>query len=96
MDQADLAEQYLENYLERAIGAARGVQQNVERLGPSSIKCIDCDDKIPLKRRNVIIGCKRCVSCQADYEQRARGYSGEGTANGIDEQQLDDILSTIA
>jgi phage/conjugal plasmid C-4 type zinc finger TraR family protein len=96
MDQADLAEQYLENYLERAISAARGVQQSVDKLGPSAINCIDCADEIPLNRRNAIVGCKRCVSCQSDYEQRARGYSGEGPAHAIDEQQLDDILSTLA
>ena len=95
MDQADLADQYLEDYLERAINAARGVPKNVDRISVSATNCIDCDDKIPLSRRNAIIGCKRCVSCQSDFEMRARGYSSEGQANAIDEEHLDDILGTL-
>lgn len=95
MDQADLADQYLEDYLERAISAARGVPQTIDRMRPTAIHCIDCDDKIPARRRNAIIGCKRCVSCQTDFEQRARCYSGEAPSGGIDEEQLDDPFNTL-
>lgn len=95
MDQADLADQYLEYYLERAISAARGISQNVDRLSPSAMNCIDCDDKIPLNRRNAIIGCRRCVSCQADYEQRARGYSGDGSGGVIGDDQLEGLLGVL-
>lgn len=93
MDQADFADQYIEDYLERAICAARGVSQNIDRPGSSAINCIDCDDKIPAARRNAIIGCKRCVSCQTDFEQRARCYSSEAPASAIDEDPLDSLLN---
>jgi phage/conjugal plasmid C-4 type zinc finger TraR family protein len=95
MDQADIADQYLEDYLEYAISTARGVHQNIGRVSRSAINCIDCDDQIPAARRNAIIGCKRCVSCQADFEQRARCYNGEVPAGVIDEDQLDNLLNTL-
>lgn len=31
--------------------------------------CVDCGEEIPLRRREVIKGCKRCTQCQANYEQ---------------------------
>jgi phage/conjugal plasmid C-4 type zinc finger TraR family protein len=96
MDHADLADQYLEDYLERAISAARSAHQNIERPSPSAINCVDCDDKIPAGRRSAIIGCKRCVSCQADLEKRARCYSGEAPASAIEEDQLDRLLDALS
>ena len=96
MDQADIADHYLEDYLERAISTARGISQNTDRMSPPAIYCMDCDDKIPAARRDVILGCKRCVSCQTDFEQRARCYSGEAPSSGIDEDQLDDPLNSLA
>jgi phage/conjugal plasmid C-4 type zinc finger TraR family protein len=93
MDQADFADQYIEDYIERAICSARGMSQDIGRLSASATNCIDCDDKIPAARRNAIIGCKRCVSCQTDFEQRARRYSSEAPASAIDEDQLDSLLN---
>ncbi len=32
--------------------------------------CMDCGEAIPEKRRQCTPGCKRCVTCQHDYEER--------------------------
>jgi phage/conjugal plasmid C-4 type zinc finger TraR family protein len=96
MDQADFADQYIEDYLERAICAARGVSQNIDSLSSSAINCIDCDDKIPAARRNAIIGCKRCVSCQTDFEQRARCYSSEAPPSAIADDEIDSLLNPVS
>lgn len=35
------------------------------------IECIDCDHEIPLKRRQVKPGCRRCIDCQELFEMEA-------------------------
>lgn len=36
-----------------------------------SVECIDCDQEIPLKRRQAKPGCRRCITCQQQYETEA-------------------------
>lgn len=38
--------------------------------GPSSETCHDCGITIPLKRRQVVPGCKYCITCQALYHDQ--------------------------
>jgi len=33
-------------------------------IGPSREICIDCEEDIPLARRQVVQGCLRCINCQ--------------------------------
>ncbi|UKL14849.1 TraR/DksA family transcriptional regulator [Erwinia phage Gungnir39] len=39
---------------------------------PSREKCIECDDVIPEKRRQLISGCQRCSCCQEINELRSK------------------------
>jgi phage/conjugal plasmid C-4 type zinc finger TraR family protein len=44
-------------------------------LEPGEIDCIDCGQPIGAKRRNAMPSAKRCIGCQAKFEQRDhRGY----------------------
>lgn len=36
--------------------------------GPSLSHCMECGEPIPLKRQQVIKGCKYCVDCQTSFE----------------------------
>lgn len=49
---------------ENAIAAARAKLGN----GPSLTHCSECGEEIPEKRRQVIKGCKYCVTCQELYD----------------------------
>jgi phage/conjugal plasmid C-4 type zinc finger TraR family protein len=31
--------------------------------------CLDCNEEIPLKRRQIKPGCRRCVDCQETFEK---------------------------
>lgn len=36
--------------------------------------CEDCDEPIPLARRQSVQGCTRCIECQAIFESKQRHY----------------------
>ncbi len=91
MDQADIADQIIAEHLERAIAAARGIRSDITAK-PSALNCIDCGENIPLERRNAIAGCKRCISCDEDYEYRKRNENRDGTVHDAVDDIIDDIL----
>lgn len=35
--------------------------------------CEDCDTLIPIARRRAVAGCRRCVTCQHDFERLNKG-----------------------
>jgi len=35
----------------------------------SRMYCIDCEEEIPQKRREAVIGCQRCLACQSVFER---------------------------
>lgn len=35
----------------------------------SAIDCVDCDEPIPLLRRQAVPGCQFCIDCQAQREK---------------------------
>lgn len=35
----------------------------------SRINCEDCGERIPEKRRQAVKNCRRCLSCQMDFER---------------------------
>lgn len=38
----------------------------------SAFECVDCGEPIPQARREALIGCQTCVSCQAERERHAK------------------------
>lgn len=62
-DSIDLANDLVQLEMENLI-ANRTMFQ-----GESATHCIDCDYPIPLKRRQLIKGCQRCVDCQQICEE---------------------------
>lgn len=65
MDDIDRASQ-LET-MQRKIALDKQAKKNRHHL-PSLSECIDCDDAIPEKRRE-LGGVERCCECQTDFER---------------------------
>ena len=78
MDEVDDAQKAERLYLQEALANCR----QVGRPGfESMIRCIDCGEEIPEKRRLAIEGCQRCMVCQSDYDKEScQGWilSGNG------------------
>ena len=94
MDQVDIADQIITDQLERAIAAARGIRVDSARFSISTLYCIDCGTLIPDKRKAAIPACKRCVSCEEDYELQNRGYIKVAVGRDAVDMIIDDILMT--
>lgn len=62
-DEADIANDYMDLELNRALGKLRQTEKSV-----GSKACTACGDKMPPIRRNM--GFKLCVSCAAENERR--------------------------
>jgi len=71
MDQFDRATQLEEQQREIALAQ---VLARTRGAGESALHCIDCGVDIPEARRRAVPGCQRCVDCQEDFENRAKGY----------------------
>jgi RNA polymerase-binding transcription factor DksA len=69
-DDADLANEYNELLVLRALGRIR--QDTNVKSGPKV--CAECDDKIPAARRK--LGFKLCVQCAEEAERRNSLYAG--------------------
>ncbi|MCP9267823.1 TraR/DksA family transcriptional regulator [Xenorhabdus sp. XENO-1] len=68
-DVIDRACQYAEETL------ARQIAEHVNRpVGTSAFECEDCGEAIPEIRRIRVMGCTRCVGCQADFELINKHY----------------------
>ncbi|HHF0974483.1 TPA: TraR/DksA family transcriptional regulator [Haemophilus influenzae] len=65
-DQFDRAQQLEEMQREIALKKHRTFQ------AVSRLYCEDCDEPIPEKRRQMIQGVTRCVTCQEQEEKRQR------------------------
>jgi len=60
-DAADIAGDYTERWLDDALAAA---VPKAASVALSRFFCIDCDDPIPLGRREAVPGCVRCTDCE--------------------------------
>jgi RNA polymerase-binding transcription factor DksA len=69
-DDADLANDYNEQLVSRALGKIR--QDLNVKSGPKN--CAECEDKIPTARRK--LGFKLCVQCAEEAERRDSLYAG--------------------
>lgn len=94
MDQADIADRVITDYLERAVAAARGIRVDSARILPSRLNCVECGTQIPEKRKAAIPDCKRCVSCEEDYELQNRGRIRVRIERDTVDDTIDDILMT--
>lgn len=52
----------------------RRQQEEIHSLSgaPSALRCDDCDEEIPLARREASPGCTRCAFCQGIYESKKK------------------------
>lgn len=46
--------------------------RRINRNAVSATHCVDCGEAIPELRREMVPGCQRCSSCQADEELRMK------------------------
>ncbi|WP_036770740.1 TraR/DksA family transcriptional regulator [Photorhabdus australis] len=70
-DDIDRASEYAAATLERQITAHVN-----RRVSASAVECEDCSEAIPEMRRTQVLGCSRCVDCQADFELIKKHYRG--------------------
>ena len=68
MDNEAQADIYVEQMTTRGIN---NVLNNLPK-GNSLEYCCDCDDEIPLARRNAYKGVTRCIHCQVEFEKRTK------------------------
>lgn len=61
-DEATNAQAFIDNYVSLAISQLP--------TGESALFCVECSCVIPEKRRLVLQGVKRCVSCQQAIEKK--------------------------
>lgn len=70
-DEGDIASMVTETTTERAI---LNIRKKLNDGAPSNEFCVDCNEIIPEKRRQMISGCKRCASCQELLERSIKHY----------------------
>ncbi|WP_165458533.1 TraR/DksA family transcriptional regulator [Raoultella ornithinolytica] len=63
----DQANELAERRLEMTIQNMR-----INHNAVSATHCVECGDQIPARRREVVAGCQRCVSCASDIELRLK------------------------
>jgi phage/conjugal plasmid C-4 type zinc finger TraR family protein len=67
---------------------ADGVSQARHRLpqGESLKNCANCDNPIPLARREAVPGVRLCISCQETTDKEAVARSGDNRRGSKDSQ----------
>lgn len=68
MDEADRAQRTIEQDLERAIAAARGIP-STQGNRTTDGECVECRAEIPEPRRLALPGCCLCLDCAAELER---------------------------
>jgi phage/conjugal plasmid C-4 type zinc finger TraR family protein len=63
----DQANELAELQREVAIAKCR-----INHAAVSATHCRDCGEEIPERRRELVAGCQRCVSCASDIELRLK------------------------
>lgn len=64
MDDIDRAQEATDQFLNSVLGE----HQRHRPTGPGLEECEDCNDPIPLRRREAQPGCTRCINCQHNFE----------------------------
>ena len=60
------------NELEELQREAAIAKYRIDHNAVSAIHCVDCGEGIPERRRELVAGCQRCVSCASDIELRLK------------------------
>lgn len=69
-DQIDRANELAAQQIEIALAKQRAKTTAYHSL----LECEECGEPIPEKRREMVIGCTRCIDCQTIYEHKQKGY----------------------
>lgn len=69
MDEFDLAQGHNEDFQAYALFYQRYHREPGSYSGDG---CIDCDEPIPLPRKQAVPGCCRCITCQTEFETEVR------------------------
>ena len=75
MDQADMADKIIADYMDSVIAAARGIRTDTGLSAESGENCRECGEEIPAARRQAIAGCRYCVECTASMEYKQKGHA---------------------
>lgn len=73
MDKAAIADQIIQESLDKAIQAHR--QRATMDTGHSDPDCTSCGNEIPAARRKALPGCKLCVECAQASESRNKHFN---------------------
>ncbi|HBX0692127.1 TPA: TraR/DksA family transcriptional regulator [Klebsiella pneumoniae] len=60
------------NELEELQREAAIAKCRINHSAVSATHCRDCGEEIPERRRELVAGCQRCVSCASDIELRLK------------------------
>ena len=60
------------NELEKLQREAAIAKCRINHSAVSATHCRDCGEEIPARRRELVAGCQRCVSCASDIELRLK------------------------
>jgi len=66
-DEADIAQAINEQHLQDALDNHRR-RSDSRSITSGPRLCTDCEEEIPLKRREAVPGCTRCIDCQTLHE----------------------------
>ena len=69
-DEGDRGKAMEEEHLRRALSN----RKRVEAAGESRTHCEDCGEPIPEARRQAVPGCRRCVTCQKEFDDEFGWY----------------------
>lgn len=94
MDQADMADKVITDYIESVIAAARGIRTETGRNVKSHDRCRECGEEIPTARRQAIPGCQHCIECAASMEYKQKGHARPMSGTSA-YYSLDDTLSEL-
>lgn len=67
-DLFDRAQQLEQRQREQALARQRS---RSAQAGHSLSHCEDCAEPIPLRRQQIVAGCRRCIACQTEAERHA-------------------------
>lgn len=65
MDEIDQAQGLNEDFQAFALELQQNSREPANYTGTD---CLDCGEEIPLKRRQAMPGCRRCIDCQTTLE----------------------------
>ena len=78
----------IQDQIDASVGDAVKLARSRLPEGQGSNRCEDCDEPIPIARRNAIPGVRLCVSCQTALEKKQRMTAAGINRRGSKDSQL--------